>query len=192
LKRFFVFMTIITVLCNSQPSLKVSALGVSARYACVIDALTGNVLFEKNAHERHSMASTTKIMTALVALENAELSDVVKVSNNAAGTEGSSIYLEKGEKISLRDLLYGLMLEVSSGDIDENDNTACAYSVTSTNTCGSPERGSTVPLTGMPSAVIAAFPVRQTWIWYSVPRKRRTTVYSFQSSGMQGSIRRPS
>ena len=110
LKRFFVFMTIITVLCIWQPSAEVSGLGVSARYACVIDALTGNVLFEKNAHERHSMASTTKIMTALVALENAELSDVVKVSNNAAGTEGSSIYLKSGEEITLEHLLYGLML----------------------------------------------------------------------------------
>lgn len=87
-----------------------SGLSVSARYACVIDAMTGNILFEKNAHERHSMASTTKIMTALVALENASLSDMVKVSAKAAGTEGSSIYLKPNEEISLEDLLYGLML----------------------------------------------------------------------------------
>jgi len=103
-------MTIITVLCSWRPPAQVCALSVSARYACVIDALTGNILFEKNAHERHSMASTTKIMTALVALENGKLSDVVKVSSNAAGTEGSSIYLKSGEEITLEHLLYGLML----------------------------------------------------------------------------------
>lgn len=89
---------------------KALALSVSARYACVIDALSGNILYEKNAHTKHSMASTTKIMTALVALENADLSDIVKVSSNAAGTEGSSIYLRQNEEIPLSDLLYGLML----------------------------------------------------------------------------------
>lgn len=90
---------------------KAEALGVSAQYACVMDSLTGRVLFEKNAYARHSMASTTKIMTALVALENGNANDIVTVSANAAGTEGSSIYLKAGEKITLKDLLYGLMLE---------------------------------------------------------------------------------
>lgn len=90
---------------------KAEALGVSAQYACVMDSLTGRVLFEKNAYARHSMASTTKIMTALVALENGNANDIVTVSTNAAGTEGSSIYLKAGEKITLKDLLYGLMLE---------------------------------------------------------------------------------
>ncbi len=89
----------------------VLALGVSAQYACVIDSLSGRVLYEKNAYARHSMASTTKIMTALVALENGNAQDMVTVSANAAGTEGSSIYLKAGEKITLGDLLYGLMLE---------------------------------------------------------------------------------
>jgi len=89
---------------------KISALGISAKYACVIDAMSGNVLYEKNAYEKHSMASTTKIMTALVALENKPLSDIVTASAEAAGTEGSSIYLKQGEKITLEDLLYGLML----------------------------------------------------------------------------------
>ena len=87
------------------------ALGVSAQYACLIDSLSGKVLYEKNAYARHSMASTTKIMTALVALENGNMDDVVTVSANAAGTEGSSIYLKAGEKITLQNLLYGLMLE---------------------------------------------------------------------------------
>lgn len=88
----------------------VSALDISAKYACVIDKMSGNILYEKNAHEKHSMASTTKIMTALVALENNSTDEIVTVSNNASGTEGSSIYLKPGEKIPLEDLLYGLML----------------------------------------------------------------------------------
>lgn len=90
---------------------KTEALGVSAAYACVMDSLTGRVLYEKNAYKRHSMASTTKIMTALVALEHGKPDDIVTVSSNAAGTEGSSIYLRAEEKIPLIDLLYGLMLE---------------------------------------------------------------------------------
>lgn len=89
---------------------KIHALGISARFACVIDAATGRVLFEKNAYSVHSMASTTKIMTALVALKYSNPDEIVTVSSNAAGVEGSSIYLKQGEKISMRDLLYGLML----------------------------------------------------------------------------------
>lgn len=86
------------------------ALEVSAQYACLMDAATGRVFYEKNARERHSMASTTKIMTALVALESCSPDDIVTVSANAAGTEGSSIYLAAGEKLRMEDLLYGLML----------------------------------------------------------------------------------
>ena len=110
MKKFILTITIITVFFTSTSNLKAEALSVSAKYACVIDALSGNVLYEKNAHERHSMASTTKIMTALVAMENSSLSDIVKVSSSAAGVEGSSIYLKAGEEISLEELLYGLML----------------------------------------------------------------------------------
>lgn len=109
MKKFsfiIIFILMITPLFKETAS----ALSVSAQYACVIDAMTGNVLYEKNAYEKHSMASTTKIMTALVALENKPLSDIVTASKNAAGTEGSSIYLRAGEKITLEDLLYGLML----------------------------------------------------------------------------------
>ena len=86
------------------------ALSVSAEYACVIDAQTGRVIYEKNAYSTHSMASTTKIMTALVALENGNLNDIVTVGKNAAGCEGTSLYLKAGDKVSLEDLLYGLML----------------------------------------------------------------------------------
>ncbi len=97
--------------CFTLPSKTVSALSVSAQYACVMDAQTGRVIYEKNAYSPHSMASTTKIMTALVALENSNLSDIVTVSKNAAGVEGTSLYLKPGEKIVMEDLLYGLLLQ---------------------------------------------------------------------------------
>lgn len=84
---------------------------ISAQSAVVLDGTTGRVLFEKNAYERRPMASTTKIMTALVALENGSLGDVVMVSGNASGVEGSSIWLGVGEKMTLENLLYGLMLQ---------------------------------------------------------------------------------
>jgi len=97
--------------CMSICQIKAEALSVSAQYACLIDAQTGRILYEKNAYENHSMASTTKIMTALLALENSSPEEVVTISSNAANTEGSSIYLKSGEKLPLSDLLYGLMLE---------------------------------------------------------------------------------
>lgn len=84
--------------------------GVSAQNAIMIEANSGEVLYEKNAEEKAYPASITKIMTALLAIENGSLDKIVKVSENAAGVEGSSIYLAPGEKISLRDLVYGLML----------------------------------------------------------------------------------
>ena len=88
-----------------------TAVNVSAQYSCVMEAETGQVLYEKNAHSKHSMASTTKIMTALLAIEKGNFSDIVTVSKNAAGTEGTSLYLQGGDKVSLSDLLYGLLLQ---------------------------------------------------------------------------------
>jgi len=87
---------------------------ISAASYVLMEAGSRKILYGKNAHERRPMASTTKIMTALLALETGELSELVEVSKEAYGVEGSSIYLKLGEKISLKDLLYGLML--SSGN----------------------------------------------------------------------------
>ena len=83
---------------------------ISASSAIVMDATTGRILYEKNIHDKKPMASTTKIMTALVALEKSNLDNIVKVPRNAVGVEGSSIYLVYDEKVSMKDLLYGLML----------------------------------------------------------------------------------
>ena len=107
-KTIFPLLFFLLLLFPCSPA---EALSVSAEYACVIDAQTGNVLYEKNAYSRHSMASTTKIMTALLALEHSRPTDLVTVSNHAAGTEGSSLYLAAGETLTMEQLLYGLMLQ---------------------------------------------------------------------------------
>lgn len=82
----------------------------TAKSVCLINTVTGEIIFEKNATEKRSMASTTKIMTLLVALENSSLDEQVTVSRNAITAEGSSAYLKPDAKITMNDLLYGLML----------------------------------------------------------------------------------
>lgn len=83
---------------------------ISASAAAIMEVESGRVLYQKNMHERRPMASTTKIMTAITAIECGNLSDVVEVGPNASGVEGSSIWLDVGERLTLEDLLYGLML----------------------------------------------------------------------------------
>ncbi len=83
---------------------------VSAGGAILIEASTGRVLLAQNADAPLPMASTTKVMTALLAAEHGDLDALVPVPDSAYGTEGSSMYLHRGERVSLRDLLYGLML----------------------------------------------------------------------------------
>ena len=83
---------------------------VTARAAVAMEAETGRVLYEKNADEVLPMASTTKVMTALVVLENAELDDRVEIDGRMAGIEGSSMNLDAGEELTVEQLLYGLML----------------------------------------------------------------------------------
>lgn len=84
---------------------------LSAKSALLMEAENGAIVCEKNAHTRLPMASTTKIMTALVALELAAPDTVILVDGRAVGTEGSSIYLCEGEELTLEELLYALMLE---------------------------------------------------------------------------------
>ena len=82
----------------------------SAKAMLLLEADEGIVLAQKNADVRLPMASTTKVMTALVALETLSLDATVTVPHEAVGTEGSSIYLFEGEQITVRTLLYALML----------------------------------------------------------------------------------
>ena len=83
---------------------------INSRAAVVIDRQTHTVLYGKKENEKRKMASTTKIMTAIVVLEKGNLTDVVEVSKKAAGTGGSRLGLKTGDKITVQDLLYGLML----------------------------------------------------------------------------------
>ncbi|HOA79601.1 MAG TPA: D-alanyl-D-alanine carboxypeptidase family protein [Defluviitaleaceae bacterium] len=89
---------------------------VEAKSAILMDASTGRVLWEKNAHEPLAMASTTKIMTCILALEKGNLMDEVIVSKRAASAPRVKLYLKEGEKQCLGDLLYALMLQ-SSNDV---------------------------------------------------------------------------
>ena len=84
---------------------------LSAQAALLMDADSGAVLYERNAHTRLPMASTTKIMTALVVVEHLDPSAMVCIDARAVGIEGSSIYLYEGEWLSVEQLLMGLLLE---------------------------------------------------------------------------------
>ena len=88
---------------------------VSSESAILMDADSHAILYAKNIHEHLYPASTTKLLTCLIAAENGNLDDVIEASEKASKTEGSSLWLEHGEKLTLRDLLYGVML-VSGND----------------------------------------------------------------------------
>ena len=83
----------------------------SAASAALLEVESGRFLYAKDADTQRPMASTTKIMTALVAIEAGGLDEAVTVDRAAVGVEGSSLYLRCGEVLTLRDLLYGLMLQ---------------------------------------------------------------------------------
>lgn len=87
-----------------------AAPAVKAHSAILMDAKTGQVLFDKNATRRSAPASTTKIITAIIAIESGRLEETVKVSPRAAATRGSSMHLYSGQELTLRELLTGLML----------------------------------------------------------------------------------
>lgn len=90
----------------------VCGVGDRAAGAVLMDAESGRVLYEHDAHTPRLIASTTKLMTALVAVERAgDLDEVIAVKGEWLGSEGSSIYLKAGEEITLRGLLYGLLLQ---------------------------------------------------------------------------------
>lgn len=86
----------------------------SAKAACILDQQTGRVLYAYREQARLPMASTTKVMTALLAIERGNLQERVVCSENAFGVSGTSIYLQKGETLTLEEMLLGLML--SSGN----------------------------------------------------------------------------
>ena len=91
--------------------LSVKAEAVSAQRAILMDAATGRVIYEKCADEQSLIASTTKMMTALVVCQQCNVLDRVRIPKEAVGIEGSSMYLREGEILTVQELLYGLMLQ---------------------------------------------------------------------------------
>ncbi|MEG9297423.1 D-alanyl-D-alanine carboxypeptidase family protein [Mangrovibacillus sp. Mu-81] len=110
MKLYIYYMLVFTLLFVLVSKEVQAAPSVSAQRAILMDGETGRVLFEKDAHSTSRIASITKIMTAVLAIESGKMDEKVTVSPNAEGTEGSSLYLKAGEKIKLEDLVYGLML----------------------------------------------------------------------------------
>ena len=107
MKRFFAGTAALlaAVLFLSCP-----ASALSAQKAILMDATTGRVLYEKRADEKSLIASTTKIMTAILICERCNVLDRMRIPKEAVGIEGSSMYLQEGEVLSLQELLYGMML----------------------------------------------------------------------------------
>jgi D-alanyl-D-alanine carboxypeptidase (penicillin-binding protein 5/6) len=110
-KGFAVYLTISFLLTLFCPIAYGKPLRVNAVSAIAIDGNTGIVLFEQNGHKVIPMASTTKIITCLVALKYGDLDKEMEISKNAASIRGSKVGYKAGEKITLKELLYGLMLK---------------------------------------------------------------------------------
>ncbi|WP_223591591.1 D-alanyl-D-alanine carboxypeptidase family protein [Neobacillus bataviensis] len=110
ISKLVIFFLMVSILVANIPQKVDASLGVSAASAVLIEQKTGRVLYEKDAHTKRRIASITKIMTAVLAIESGKMNQYVKVSEQATRAEGSSVYLKPGEKIKLSDLVYGLML----------------------------------------------------------------------------------
>ena len=106
-KVFVVVLAVLSIIVQVE---KVWAISDTATSTVVMDMDSGRVLYEKNKDEKRLIASITKIMTAVLAIENKNLDDVVIVGDEVLKMYGSNIYIEVGEKMRLRDLLYGLLL----------------------------------------------------------------------------------
>ena len=130
MKRFAAACAVVFLCCSVLP-LRVRAAGpaTSASSAILIDAASGRVLYEQNAHERRLIASITKLMTALVAVESAsDLERPIEIRPEWTGIEGSSMYLRAGEQLTMKELLYGLLL-TSGNDAAVAIAGACAGDV---------------------------------------------------------------
>lgn len=103
------FMTCVLAAPTSLPT-KDPPPVINGQTGVLIDAKTATVLYDKNAHARMEPASTTKIMTAILALEKGKLSDIVTVGKEPTLADGTRIYLEEGEKLTLKQLLYAMLL----------------------------------------------------------------------------------
>jgi D-alanyl-D-alanine carboxypeptidase (penicillin-binding protein 5/6) len=112
---FSICLLFTCTLLSAVPGVKTAAAKtappeISAEAAILLDWNSGRILYARNPHLPKYMASTTKIMTAIIALERGKMDEEVITSPRAANTGGSSIWLEEGEKKTLEELVYGLML----------------------------------------------------------------------------------
>lgn len=131
IKKIIVLVMILLLITPTFSTVSVFAsLSVSADSAILIDATTGEIIYEKNAHQNKSMASTTKIMTALIALSDFDVTAEYEMTDEMVMVEGTSLGLKSGDKITLLDLVKGMML--TSGNDSAN---AIAISL-----CGSLEK----------------------------------------------------
>ena len=135
IKNLFFLLFILILLFSFDISFasEGNSLNLNARSCVVLDRNSKKIIFGKNEYNKVKMASTTKIMTATVIIENCDLSQTVTVSKKAAGTGGSRLGLKTGDKITIRDLLYGLLLcsgndaaialaETAAGSVQEFSN----------------------------------------------------------------------
>ncbi len=90
--------------------ISIKAIDISATSVILMDTDSKRILYSKNIHERRSVASISKIMTAVIAIESGKLDEEVTINNIISKAYGSGIYIKVGEKLTLRDLVYGLML----------------------------------------------------------------------------------
>ena len=104
-------IAVIVVACAGAASAREEAPGIQAAAAILVDAETGQVLYARNANARRPIASTTKIMSALLVLERGNLEQTCQISKCAAETPQSSIWLEPGERLRLRDLLTAMLVK---------------------------------------------------------------------------------
>ncbi len=129
-RMLMLLMTVCFVLPAFKTTAQSTELKLNGKHIYIKELNTGSCLYEKDAYVKTAMASTTKIMTAIIVLEKGNLSEVVKVSSNAASTDGSSMNLKANEEISINDLLYGLLIksgndaavalaEAISGNVEE-------------------------------------------------------------------------
>lgn len=98
------------IISSDTYSKQIKTPDTNSRACVVIDRNTSTILYGKNENQKRKMASTTKIMTATIIIENCNLDETIEISKKAAGTGGSRLGLKTGDKITIIDLLYGLML----------------------------------------------------------------------------------
>ncbi|HJV17363.1 MAG TPA: D-alanyl-D-alanine carboxypeptidase family protein [Bacillales bacterium] len=105
-----IFALVASLFMMNIPQKTHASVSINAKSAILMEQKSGRILYEKNAFTKRRIASITKIMTAVIAIESGKMDQMVKVSEKATYTEGSSVYLKPGETIKLENLVYGLML----------------------------------------------------------------------------------